>query len=441
MMSRSSEISRRAVQQRGRRSATGAVSRRRFNRARVEQVVATSAAVAALVFGAQTVGAVLAQWQVFDGPWYPAIAVLVYAALIAAVVAGFLRRGQRLAFGVFAVTYLAATAAWPLLAPEVTAFHDRPWLWQLVNLAAAAAVIAFPLWLGAVYTLVVPVLFSWATILPNGGANPFQQAVLDAWNMLILGTVVVVIIAMLRRAGDQVDRNQVSAMQRYTSAAREHALDRERVRVDGLLHDSVLATLLIAARADSDQQQAAAAELAEVALARLREHGNEGSVSVTIDGLVDGLRELADRHGFRWRSEGGGALPKTVTSAVSSAITGAAAQAIQNSLAHAEAADTERSVVLRGEGNGVLVLEISDDGPGFELESVPPARLGVRVSIIERMADIGGQALVDTAPGAGTTVTLRWPAVRITRTLQATALAVREARDRSGRAVAQGGAS
>ena len=40
---------------------------------------------------------------------------------------------------------------------------------------------------------------------------------------------------------------------------------------------------------------------------------------------------------------------------------------------------------------------------------MPSERLGVRVSIIELIANLGGEAQVESAPGAGTTVVIRWP--------------------------------
>jgi hypothetical protein len=40
---------------------------------------------------------------------------------------------------------------------------------------------------------------------------------------------------------------------------------------------------------------------------------------------------------------------------------------------------------------------------------VPTERLGVRVSILERVASAGGRAEIDSAPGTGTVVRLRWP--------------------------------
>ncbi len=41
----------------------------------------------------------------------------------------------------------------------------------------------------------------------------------------------------------------------------------------------------------------------------------------------------------------------------------------------------------------------------------PTSGLGLRVSIVERVANAGGQAEIDSAPGEGTVVTIRWPFV------------------------------
>ena len=49
---------------------------------------------------------------------------------------------------------------------------------------------------------------------------------------------------------------------------------------------------------------------------------------------------------------------------------------------------------------------VRDRGNGFDLDTVEPGRLGVRESIVGRMARHGGKAEVHTAPGDGTEVTL-----------------------------------
>jgi signal transduction histidine kinase len=53
---------------------------------------------------------------------------------------------------------------------------------------------------------------------------------------------------------------------------------------------------------------------------------------------------------------------------------------------------------------------VRDRGTGFDPAQVDPARLGLRRSIAERVADCGGHAYVWSAPGRGTVVRLSWPA-------------------------------
>ncbi|MFA4927781.1 MAG: ATP-binding protein, partial [Patulibacter sp.] len=62
---------------------------------------------------------------------------------------------------------------------------------------------------------------------------------------------------------------------------------------------------------------------------------------------------------------------------------------------------------LGGDGSAVYVR---DEGPGFDPASVPPQRRGLRDSILTRMARVGGQATVESAPGEGTEIALRLPA-------------------------------
>ncbi|MFE4367248.1 PspC domain-containing protein [Streptomyces sp. NPDC056835] len=69
-----------------------------------------------------------------------------------------------------------------------------------------------------------------------------------------------------------------------------------------------------------------------------------------------------------------------------------------------------------GEGGAVQVfaevegrtvfLSVRDRGPGFDLDAVPPDRMGVRESIIGRMQRNGGTARLRSVPGNGTEVEL-----------------------------------
>jgi signal transduction histidine kinase len=62
-------------------------------------------------------------------------------------------------------------------------------------------------------------------------------------------------------------------------------------------------------------------------------------------------------------------------------------------------------VLISRTGPVVSVL-VSDAGRGFDPGSLPAASFGVRHSIIERMAQVGGNARLLSTPGRGTTVVL-----------------------------------
>jgi signal transduction histidine kinase len=49
---------------------------------------------------------------------------------------------------------------------------------------------------------------------------------------------------------------------------------------------------------------------------------------------------------------------------------------------------------------------VRDRGPGFDLDSIPADRMGVRQSIIGRMERHGGTARLHAVPGGGTEVEL-----------------------------------
>lgn len=82
-----------------------------------------------------------------------------------------------------------------------------------------------------------------------------------------------------------------------------------------------------------------------------------------------------------------------------------AQESMHNTVKHARA--TKIHVSLKRE-DGALVLEMRDDGQGFDTSGEFPGHLGLR-SMKERARDIGGDLAVESAPGAGTTVRLTVP--------------------------------
>ncbi|MFJ7217610.1 sensor histidine kinase [Amycolatopsis sp. NPDC098790] len=181
------------------------------------------------------------------------------------------------------------------------------------------------------------------------------------------------------------------------------ALDRDRRRREreylALLHDTASATFLaVASGTAADRASVAAYAARDLAILTAPDRSADAPVDVEA-----GLRRVLS----------GRALPVTavwepvplVPAAAALALVRAAEEALRNAERHSGAGSV--SVRLFPVADGVSVT-ISDEGAGFDPEGVPAARRGVRGSVVERMRAAGGTAEVRSAPGAGTTVTLRW---------------------------------
>ena len=101
-------------------------------------------------------------------------------------------------------------------------------------------------------------------------------------------------------------------------------------------------------------------------------------------------------------------LPEDLPHAVVDALTGASREALNNIAAHA---GTDRAwlTARAGGGDAVVTVTVVDQGSGFDPANVRAGR-GLADSITGRMTDVGGVAVVDSMPGQGTRVELRWPA-------------------------------
>lgn len=396
-----------------------------FTSTRVENMIALTLALAVLVFGAQAFvfammapiaepvpsvrGAVGSDTEI--GFIFPAVT---FAALAAVAVAGFLRRGVRIAGGFFALLYLAVLIVWPLYTGFIFGGRpDEPWIWYLLTVATACAAVAFPVTWAVAYTIGVPILYGLVRSVGTLGFVRLQIGILDAIYGIVFGMLIVMLAVMFRQTARRVDAARDAALVRYDRAVRAHAVEAERVEVDALVHDNVLAALQAAERAVNLEGERAAVQIAEHALAELREAG----VEATADESSVTLREMAGRlsvaarmmeHDFIVEStaSAGAVVPQTVANAMGLA----AVQAMVNSAEHAGGAGDEepdRRVAVSNTST-TAVIEIVDDGVGFDPENVPTDRLGVRVSIVERMAAVGGSTVVDAAPGRGARVVLSW---------------------------------
>jgi signal transduction histidine kinase len=122
-------------------------------------------------------------------------------------------------------------------------------------------------------------------------------------------------------------------------------------------------------------------------------------------------------------------LPQNYAEELAAAV-GAALDNVRN---HA-GAEAKAWVLVEDEGDRVVV-SVRDDGVGMPLsrplQAAGAGRLGLAQSIRGRVADLGGETVITSAPGEGTEIELRVPRPRQQESQQRRTRHVRRGRDRS----------
>jgi signal transduction histidine kinase/phage shock protein PspC (stress-responsive transcriptional regulator) len=222
------------------------------------------------------------------------------------------------------------------------------------------------------------------------------QGQLDATLDGLLG-VVVVIAGIVLIGGPWLWR-----MWRELGAERrERIISQERADMAAHLHDSVLQTLaLIQKQAHDPRAVVTLARRQERDLRRWLYEDEAGEPTSFAAALKKAAADIEDAHD----------IPVEVVTVgdcdlddLRRAVLKAASEAAVNAAKHS-GADTV-DIYAEVEGDHIEVF-VRDRGAGFDLESIPDDRLGVRRSIIERMERHGGFAQIRSAPGEGTEVRL-----------------------------------
>ena len=177
----------------------------------------------------------------------------------------------------------------------------------------------------------------------------------------------------------------------------------ERTEVAAHLHDSVLQTLALVQRQAGDPRAVSAlARRQERELrAWLQDRDAPGPDESLAGALVAAAAEVEAAHGVGVDvvTVGDAPLDDHVR-----ALAAAAREALVNA---AKFAGDAGPVSLYAEADGErLQVFVRDRGPGFDPDTAPADRRGVRDSIVGRMARNGGRAAIRPAPGRGTEVEL-----------------------------------
>ncbi len=381
----------------------------RFTRARVERIVQALLSVAGLVIGGQSFLIALSDGQHVE---HPVGMATTYTALAAMILATGLGRFARPAAGIFAVVYVLTLLWWAAADVGGVDPLGQPWPYFLLSVAAAAAMIAFPMGLQLAWAIAPPLLFGGLQVVRAGCvATAWEALGYDVSIAILLNLLIVVFGWMFRGIANGVDDARTRAVEAFTQARVAEASERERLEIASLMHDSVLAALIASARAETPRGRQLAVDMSREALTRLANAESDepqGSDSPRDAAAI--AEEIAASVG----ELGVSIAPSTDVSSSADPVPGraaralilAATQAVANAVHHADGVGLE--VAVRADGPEVEV-RVSDGGPGLDLEAIPSDRLGIRASILARIAAVGGRAHV-ASDAHGTVVTMSWRA-------------------------------
>lgn len=318
-------------------------------------------------------------------------------------------QGGKFWYAAHAVLITLISLLWiPVLDP-VADGPEKPWIWWTVGNAAIAAGLAFRPAVAAVFVVSLPTIWFFVRTSPQGGSAPWGDALQDSIYTLLFSLSISGLLALFQDAARRVDLENHRAMLAAAERARTDAIESERARIDALVHDKVLTTLLVAANSKSPEEFSAAVELADAAVESLE--GLESDLVdkreiITANSLFRALKDAVARMNANVEITIDNSSDQQVEPRVADALTEATLQAVHNSLLHA-GSNAKRGLKMRTNG-GRLKIVIFDTGRGFRVSRISASRLGLRLSIIDRVEKVGGRVFIDTKPGHGTNIILEW---------------------------------
>ena len=381
-----------------------------FATARVNRLIGRSFSVAALLLSVESgfnfYGQLGVQndslaWTVISGLWLTTLAFTC---------SYWFGRGNQLYFQIHALYMIVLLVAWPFLVNESISSSGNfyPWLWWAMGTGWFAAAISFKLrWAVAYFAVLISVeqiIFT----SPVGGSHSEIQAVIDGiYTFLTNGTAATVAL-FVRRAAIESDRANSEVIQAAIKQAEVEAKNKERQRLDALVHDSVLTAFISASNAKSPEEAKAAAELSADAISKLADiqENKFEEYSIFCGDLFDTIIDAAKQLDSKIQSSKKCGSQVAIERTVASALTQATIQAVQNSVIHA-GRKAKREILLKSTLNEIKIV-VKDDGVGFRPKRSGKGRLGIQVSIVGRVEAVGGVAHIVSAPRKGTTVILEW---------------------------------
>jgi signal transduction histidine kinase len=344
--------------------------------------------------------AVLAATKQISGWWLgaPLTALCLWAAIFTWRVR---RSGLTLAVVLADTAVISALAlAQQHMVPAVLIMDGTTWMLPLACTSVYILQIALRPWPGLPAAAIVVIAYGLGT-----------GHLAEGWLLGVEAIVVACLMAVIRGGARQADAIVAAGLATERQIRAEEARRADEREQHRQLHDTILSTLtMVAAGAFAEPSPALTAQAARD-LRVLEELVDAPAVPAVPGGpapLTD-LRPKLERatastYDLAVRLK---LVPATLPSPVADQLVACVGEALRNVERHAGTGQAE--VIVTG-GAGWAVVKITDLGRGFDPAATPPSRRGIRESITGRMLAVGGRAAVVSRPGAGTTVTVSWPA-------------------------------
>ncbi|MGD0701928.1 MAG: ATP-binding protein [Trebonia sp.] len=283
------------------------------------------------------------------------------------------------------------------LVPAVLIKDSTSWMLPLACTTVYIMQIALRPRLSLPGAAVVVIAYGLGTGHPAGG-----------WLLIIETIVSAGLVAVIRGGARQADAIVAASLESERRIRAEEARRADERAQHRQLHDTVLSTLTMVAAGAFAEPSAALIAQADRDLRVLQ--GLESAPAGP--GSLAPLTDLTPK--LEWAAASADDLavrlqlvPVTLPSPVADQLVACVGEALRNVERHA---GTDQAEVTVTGGAGWAVVEITDHGRGFDPAATPPSRRGIRESITGRMLAAGGRAAIASRPGAGTTVTVSWPA-------------------------------
>jgi signal transduction histidine kinase len=254
---------------------------------------------------------------------------------------------------------------------------------------------------GALATVVLVAAYMVGIETSIGGEGGFWLA--TALWVLVCGLLSRGLFVMVRRGGRRADEYLAAGEKVRSAAEVSHARRADERDHLAALHDTAAATLLMVGLGTV---QGRPAWLADQARRDLLVLDPQTRADTGPEAVVDlGTMLTATTAGGQVTVRHPPLHTLLLPPAPAAAIRDSVREALTNVARHAAVAEARMSV--RQDGSR-LVVEVSDNGVGFDPDKVPAHRRGIAESITARMARAGGTGSVRSAPGQGTVVHLEW---------------------------------